>query len=114
MTNLDNSLQCPVMIKSILLRRNEAHTNITINSGGQNAMGANAQGEWLLFTHPVDVVSTSDATKIVDLLNDIESRVEDNLEKFVGFVGGMAAIISSDAPDSMLSFTAFVASNLKV
>ena len=87
------------MIKSILLRRNEAHTNITINSGGQNAMGANAQGEWLLFTHPVDVVSTSDATKIVDLLNDIESRVEELKLYAAGFISYEA----SSAFDSALT-----------
>jgi para-aminobenzoate synthetase/4-amino-4-deoxychorismate lyase len=87
------------MIKSILLRRNEAHTNITINSGGQNAIGANAQGEWLLFTHPVDVVSTSDATKIVDLLNDIESRVEELKLYAAGFISYEA----SSAFDSALT-----------
>ncbi|MDG1206430.1 MAG: aminodeoxychorismate synthase component I [Pseudomonadales bacterium] len=99
MTIHDNSLQYPVMIKSILLRKSEAHKTIDINGGAQGVVGAHNSGEWLLFTNPVDVVATSDAAKVVDRLNDVEARVDQSKLFAAGFISYEA----SPAFDSALT-----------
>lgn len=74
------------MINSILLRRNNEHSNIPFERDDQDAMVKKNRGNWLLFTDPVEVVSTSDTTKVVDLLRDVETKVESQKLYAAGFI----------------------------
>jgi para-aminobenzoate synthetase / 4-amino-4-deoxychorismate lyase len=83
------------MINSILLRRNKQHVSMTVD----NRVGSSIDGEWLSFTDPVEVISTSDIGDIVGLLADLESRVEQ--EKL--FAAGFISYEASPAFDNALT-----------